>query len=394
MMHLLTASPRQDPKDLPDLPVDDLKLDSAPPPLPPRRTTTTTTTASSSSSSSSPRISPRLSARLSPRLRPQPQRRATDHLFDDPQNLLLAHEYLDQRLAPFWSAVLAFRRVTVSIYPVPLKHRAELPTPTDDIFDQEPLFRTTFTTNAQGQFNQTIIINWEQLCTHPNAVPLAFADDPANAPSEWGLAVRAELLPEEVPYGQRPAGTPTGPPGPNPEGGLARQMASSSSSPSGLPYAAYAPRRTTTASMASGSSGASAASPTGTPLNDASSAPRKPVTSTCTVSISRPGGVRVISDLDDTVKHSDILGGPREVFRNVFCRRLEDLLVPGMNKLYHDLQVAGLTGLHFVVSCSSVCLDASSSHSSPTRRLSCSPSWTSSSSYTISQVISASSSSL
>lgn len=51
---------------------------------------------------------------------------------------------------------------------------------------------------------------------------------------------------------------------------------------------------------------------------------------------------------DDTVKHSDILSGPREVFRNVFCRRLEDILVHGMNTLYQDLTRIGLSGVHFV----------------------------------------------
>jgi phosphatidate phosphatase APP1 len=48
------------------------------------------------------------------------------------------------------------------------------------------------------------------------------------------------------------------------------------------------------------------------------------------------------------VKHSDILSGPREVFRNVFCRRLEDILVHGMNTLYQDLTRIGLSGVHFV----------------------------------------------
>ena len=48
------------------------------------------------------------------------------------------------------------------------------------------------------------------------------------------------------------------------------------------------------------------------------------------------------------MKHSDILSGPREVFRNVFCRRLEDILVHGMNTLYQDLTRIGLSGVHFV----------------------------------------------
>jgi hypothetical protein len=40
------------------------------------------------------------------------------------------------------------------------------------------------------------------------------------------------------------------------------------------------------------------------------------VAQTCIMApLSRADGVRIISDMDDTVKHSDILGGAREVFR-------------------------------------------------------------------------------
>jgi hypothetical protein len=53
---------------------------------------------------------------------------------------------------------------------------------------------------------------------------------------------------------------------------------------------------------------------------------------------------------DDTVKHTDILSGPREVFRNVFCRDLNDSCVEGMDELYAQLDREGLSGLHFVVS--------------------------------------------
>jgi hypothetical protein len=76
-------------------------------------------------------------------------------------------------------------------------------------------------------------------------------------------------------------------------------------------------------------------------------------------------GVRLISDMDDTVKRSEILGGAKMVFRNVFCRPSEDLAVRGMAELFADLADEGAKGLHFVVSPG--CFQ---SDHSPTRRTS------------------------
>lgn len=59
-------------------------------------------------------------------------------------------------------------------------------------------------------------------------------------------------------------------------------------------------------------------------------------------------GIRVISDLDDTVKRTDLVGGLREVFRNVFCRDVTELEVDGMAALYRSLLPA-VKGFHYVV---------------------------------------------
>jgi hypothetical protein len=42
------------------------------------------------------------------------------------------------------------------------------------------------------------------------------------------------------------------------------------------------------------------------------------------------GGVRVISDVDDTIKWTEVLKGTKTIFRNVFCREPSEIRVPGM----------------------------------------------------------------
>ena len=59
--------------------------------------------------------------------------------------------------------------------------------------------------------------------------------------------------------------------------------------------------------------------------------------------------IRVISDIDDTIKMSDILSGARTVFRNVFARDLEDAIIPGMAEWYTDMWNKGVR-FHYVVS--------------------------------------------
>jgi phosphatidate phosphatase APP1 len=42
------------------------------------------------------------------------------------------------------------------------------------------------------------------------------------------------------------------------------------------------------------------------------------------------GGIRVVSDVDDTIKWTEVLKGTKTIFRNVFVRELDDIRVPGM----------------------------------------------------------------
>lgn len=62
--------------------------------------------------------------------------------------------------------------------------------------------------------------------------------------------------------------------------------------------------------------------------------------------------VRVISDVDDTIKMSNVLGGARAVFQNVFVKHLEELCIPGMGDWYTAMWSRGVR-FHYVVSTSS-----------------------------------------
>ncbi|KAJ9649443.1 hypothetical protein H2199_000218 [Coniosporium tulheliwenetii] len=63
--------------------------------------------------------------------------------------------------------------------------------------------------------------------------------------------------------------------------------------------------------------------------------------------ITDPKGVSVISDIDDTIKHSAITSGAREIFRNAFIRELGDLTIEGVREWYCRLAELGVK-FHYV----------------------------------------------
>jgi len=77
------------------------------------------------------------------------------------------------------------------------------------------------------------------------------------------------------------------------------------------------------------------------------------------IPVAYDGGVRVISDIDDTVKWTEVLGGTKAIFRNVFVRELWEIRVPGMAHWYQQMRGVG-AHFHYVsnspVSCSRVVL--------------------------------------
>lgn len=65
------------------------------------------------------------------------------------------------------------------------------------------------------------------------------------------------------------------------------------------------------------------------------------------VHISEPSGISMISDIDDTIKHSGIGNGAREIFRNAFIRDLGDLTIDGVKEWYTTLANLGVK-FHYV----------------------------------------------
>ncbi|EHA53110.1 hypothetical protein MCOR27_011325 [Pyricularia oryzae] len=64
------------------------------------------------------------------------------------------------------------------------------------------------------------------------------------------------------------------------------------------------------------------------------------------VEIIEPRGISLISDIDDTIKRSNISLGAREIFRNTFIRDLAEMSVDGTKKWYNTLHDMGVQ-LHY-----------------------------------------------
>ncbi|KAM5351216.1 hypothetical protein ACJ41O_003939 [Fusarium nematophilum] len=64
------------------------------------------------------------------------------------------------------------------------------------------------------------------------------------------------------------------------------------------------------------------------------------------IKITEPYGVSLISDIDDTVKRSNINGGAKEIFRNTFIRDLSDLSIDGVREWYTRMHELGVS-IHY-----------------------------------------------
>ena len=67
------------------------------------------------------------------------------------------------------------------------------------------------------------------------------------------------------------------------------------------------------------------------------------------IEIIEPKGVSMISDIDDTVKHSAIANGAKEMCRNVFVRDLSELTIDGVTDWYNEMAKLGVD-MHYVSS--------------------------------------------
>lgn len=65
------------------------------------------------------------------------------------------------------------------------------------------------------------------------------------------------------------------------------------------------------------------------------------------IRVVEPRGVSLISDVDDTIKHSAIASGAKEIFRNTFVRELDELTIDGVREWYNKLADMGVN-MHYV----------------------------------------------
>lgn len=207
--------------------------------------------------------------------------------------IIRLHNNFHNRLRPFWARMLTRGKVLVSIYTTNVHtgavDRHLKPLATVEI----PIVPDT------GYFGTIVSIPFDTICDHPGSVHITFG----NHAAESHLAAIAEYIP---------------PPPPTPQPGLERSLSvsgdASPHAPSVQSQLHVLPPPIAQIDFA---------------LTDAR--------------------VRLISDIDDTIKISSILHGVRAVFRNVFVRHLDELACPGMPEFYNSLGSRGVR-FHYVVS--------------------------------------------
>ncbi|CAL1715185.1 unnamed protein product [Somion occarium] len=218
-------------------------------------------------------------------------------------NLQRFHANLEARLHPFWSSALGNRTVRLSVFSCnPDLHEAYKSPPLGAIADDEdapqrqPIATREVQTAADGSFQMKFKLRWEDMCVHPGAVHIAFGDPRL----EHELYVQAQLLPP-----------PSRPPTPSSYSAYNNPNASSSQFFT-RPSADVIPTVVTCISV--------------------------PLTHTT---------IRLISDIDDTVKMSGVLQGARALFQNVFVKDLADGVIPGMGDWYTSMWRRGVR-FHYV----------------------------------------------
>ena len=219
-----------------------------------------------------------------------------------PTELRRWHANLEARLHPFWSSVLSNRTVRVSLYAADPsiydtggRYTDESSSSQGSVApEKQPILTREVVTAVDGSFQLKLSVPWNDMCLHPGALHIAFG----GAELEQEMFVIAKLL---------------APPSPGPATPAAQ-------------YQCQHPQRRLSRSLASPVSPAMAIS---VPLTYSS--------------------VRVISDIDDTVKLSGILTGARAVFRNVFVKDLRDSVIRGMGEWYTGMWKRGVR-FHYVVS--------------------------------------------
>ena len=207
------------------------------------------------------------------------------------------HANLERRLMPFWSSALSNRTIRISLYGSEdaVSIAQALGNEAYDYDDARllPIASREAITAQDGSFQVKFGVPWDVLLKHPDGVQVAFGD----VTTEYDFFILAELLP---------------PPPPPPTTSAVPQPVSVNNTP-------------------------------------VSSAQIKvPLSYT---------PIRVISDIDDTVKTANVLSGARAIFYTVFVQSLMEIVIPGMGDWYTKMWQRGVR-FHYVVRPSSSVLQS------------------------------------
>lgn len=223
--------------------------------------------------------------------------------FTTPMDVLKRlHDNLEKRIHLLWYSALPNRTIRLHIFAAPNEGGRYRPADqkTSDsaglYIDQEhgPLASQDVTTAADGSFQAKFLVKWEDLCVHPRALHIAFGE----TLDEHDMLAVAQLLPPSTvrtPEAHSPLNSPPRTPSP---------------SPTSL-----------------------------TPTPSLASIIRVPITYS---------SIRVISDIDDTVKNTGLLSGSRAAFYNVFVKDLKESVIPGIGEWYMKMFNRGVR-FHYVV---------------------------------------------
>ncbi|KAF5362410.1 hypothetical protein D9756_002666 [Leucocoprinus leucothites] len=269
---------------------------------------------------------------------------------DTPSDVLQKLHYnLESRLQLFWSSTLPSRTVRLHLFASPRNPSTNHPTNDPDAFENQPLASQDVETGVDGSFNAKLCIDWEDLCQHPGGVHIAYCE----MFEEHDLVVVAELLPPPPNSLRETSSTST------PTLASSPQVV-----PSTFPAPPSQPQASTSHLHAHSHSHSHhhhhphlhnivTAIPNLTSSHPFPSLPSLSRLLTPTRTRTRTtipitnSPIRVISDIDDTVKHSGVTEGARIVFHNVFAKELKDGVIPGMGDWYTSMWQKGVR-FHYV----------------------------------------------
>lgn len=263
------------------------------------------------------------------------------------------HYNLESRVQLFWSSCLSARTVRLHLFASPrdsFSSDAHHRHAQDDA--HKPIATIDVVTGVDGSFNARFHVSWQELCRHHGGVYIAYG----LPVQEHDLVIVAELLPPLV--------LNTSVSTPNITSSQSLQdshLKPSFSSHLHTPSNIYldVPRyvdnthlqhphlNTLLTSLSLSSSSSSFFSSSISTLHSILMPSSTSLTHTTLPITHSP--IRVISDVDDTVKMSGITEGARAVFHNVFVKELKDGIIPGMGEWYTNMWERGVR-FHYVVS--------------------------------------------